>query len=139
MMTSITETAEKFFTACELGKGWEGCKDYCTPNATFTAQADALADVKTLEQYAEWMKGLYGPLPDAAYEVKAFSADEDRGVVTAFAVFMGTNTGAAGPMSPTGKSVRSDYVYAMEFDGDKIRHMTKVWNDGYALRQLGWM
>jgi len=23
-------------------------------------------------------------------------------------------------------------------DGDKIRHMTKIWNDGISLKQLGW-
>ena len=28
---------------------------------------------------------------------------------------------------------------AMEFDGDRIRHMTKVWNDVMSLQQLGWM
>jgi predicted ester cyclase len=137
-MSSMSETAEKFFAACELGKGWEACKEYCAPDATFSAQADALADIKTLEQYTEWMKGMFVPLPDGTYEVKAFSADEDRKVVTAFAVFAGTNTAAAGSISPTGKSVQTDYVYAMEFDGDKIRHMTKIWNDGYALRKLGW-
>jgi len=26
----------------------------------------------------------------------------------------------------------------MEFDGDKIRHMTKIWNAGWAMRELGW-
>jgi hypothetical protein len=26
----------------------------------------------------------------------------------------------------------------MDFDGDKIRHLTKIWNDGITLRQLGW-
>jgi hypothetical protein len=26
----------------------------------------------------------------------------------------------------------------MDFDGDKIRHMTKIWNDGLTMRQLGW-
>jgi len=25
----------------------------------------------------------------------------------------------------------------MDFDGDRIRHMTKIWNDGFTLRQLG--
>ena len=45
---------------------------------------------------------------------------------------------AFGPVSPTGNKVAGDYVYVMEFDGDKIRHMTKIWNDGQTLRQLGW-
>jgi hypothetical protein len=26
----------------------------------------------------------------------------------------------------------------MEFDGDKIRHMTKIWNAGWAMKELGW-
>ena len=38
-----------------------------------------------------------------------------------------------GPVPPTGKSVAADYVYAMEFDGDLIRHLTKIWNDGTVL------
>ena len=41
-------------------------------------------------------------------------------------------------MPPTGKSAEADYVYVMDFDGDKIHHMTKIWNDGITLRQLGW-
>jgi len=26
----------------------------------------------------------------------------------------------------------------MDFDGDKIRHMTKVWNAGLTMKELGW-
>ena len=55
-MSSITQSAEEFFTRCERGEGWEACNAYCTPDATFTAQAEPLADVRTVEQYTEWMK-----------------------------------------------------------------------------------
>src|ERR1700741_1194367 len=48
------------------------------------------------------------------------------------------NTGPGGPSAPTGKSTRTDYVYVMQFEGDKISHMTKIWNAGMALRELGW-
>jgi predicted ester cyclase len=137
-MASIAETAEKFFAACETGMGWQECRAYCHPDATFSAQAGALAGIGTLEQYAEWMKGLFTPLPDGSYDLKAFATDEERGVVTAYAVFSGSHTGEGGPVPPTGKSIQSDYVYAMAFDGDKIRHMTKIWNDGFALKELGW-
>ena len=37
-----------------------------------------------------------------------------------------------------GKTAAADYVYVMDFDGDKIRHMTKIWNDGMTMRELGW-
>jgi predicted ester cyclase len=137
-MASITETAEQFFVACETGKGWQACQAYCQPDATFSVQAGALADVKTLEQYTEWMKGLFIPLPDGRYELKAFATDEGRQSVTAYAVFSGSHTGDGGPVPPTGQHVQTDYVYVMEFAGDKIRHLTKIWNDGYALKELGW-
>lgn len=135
---TISETARDFFEACETGQGWEVCKSWCHQDATFSCQADVLAEVNTVAGYAEWMKGLLGPIPDGSYELKAFATDDERGRVVAAAVFHGTNTGEGGPIAPTGKSVAADYVYVMDFDGPKIRHMTKVWNDGHSLRSLGW-
>ena len=137
-MASMTQTANSFFAACEAGKGWESCKAYCTPDATFSAQAEPLDDVKTLSAYAEWMKGMLSVLPDARYELKSFSVDDQRKNVSAFAVFFGTHTGQGGPAPPTGKKVHTDYVYVMQFTGDRISHMTKIWNAGMALKQLGW-
>ena len=135
---AITETARAFFEACETGKGWEACSAYCQPDASFAAQAEPLADVRKLKDYTEWMKGLLGFMPDGRYEVKSFATDADRKNVCAYAVFSGTHTGSGGPMPPTGKSTSTDYVYAMEFEDGKIRHMTKIWNSGLAMKDLGW-
>jgi predicted ester cyclase len=137
-MALITETADKFFVACETGKGWDGCRAYCTPDATFAAQAEPLNDVKTLQQYCDWMKGLLAIMPDGRYELISFAVDEVRRNVAAYAVFHGTHTGQDGPVPATGKKVATDYVYVMQFDGEKIRHMTKIWNAGLALKNLGW-
>jgi predicted ester cyclase len=135
---AITETARAFFDACETGKGWEACSAYCQPDASFAAQAEPLADVHTLKDYTEWMKGLLGFMPDGRYEVKSFATDADRKNVCAYGVFSGTHTGSGGPMPPTGKSTSTDYVYVMEFEDGKIRHMTKIWNSGLAMKDLGW-
>ena len=136
-MASITELAQAFFEACEAGKGWSGCRAYCTPDATFAAQAEPLADIKTLEQYTEWMKGLMTVLTDGSYVVKSFATDAERQNVCAYGVFSGTHL-AGGPVPPTGKTVHTDYVYVMQFEGGKIVHMTKIWHSGLALKQLGW-
>ena len=114
-MGSMVETAKEFFIACETGKGWEGCKAFCAPDATFTAQAEPLSGVKTLAEYADWMKGIFTPLPNASYEIKSFAEDAERHNVSAYAVFTATNTGPGGPGAPTGKTTRSDYVYVMQF------------------------
>jgi predicted ester cyclase len=138
-MSSITPIAMKFFEACEAGKGWTVCREWCTPNATFSAQAEPLADVRGLAQYTDWMKGLLTFIPDGRYELKSFATDEERMNVSAYAVFLGTHTGQGGPCPPTGKSVRSDYVYVMNFEGDKITHMQKIWHAGLAMKELGWV
>lgn len=130
--------ARQFFEACETGKGWQACKIYCHSKATFSAQAKAIADIDDLEGYTEWMKNLLTPIPDGHYELKSFSEDESLQCVTAFAVFCGTQTGPGGPVEPTGKTIAGDYVYAMQFEDGLIRHMTKIWNDGISLEQLGW-
>jgi predicted ester cyclase len=136
-MTMI-DTATAFFEACETGRGWQECLQYCEPKASFSCQSGALADTHSLEDYTEWMKGLLVPLPDGHYELKGFAVDSGRDVVLAFAVFHGTHTAEGGPVPPTGKKVAADYVYAMEFAGGKIAHMTKIWNDAESLKALGW-
>ena len=84
------------------------------------------------------MKGLLTPVPDGHYELKTFATDAERGRVCAFAVFHGTQTSEGGPVPPTGNKISADYVYDLEFSGDKISHMTKIWNDGHSMKQLGW-
>lgn len=135
---TIEQTARAFFEACETGGGWDACKVHCHDEASFACQSDALADITTLAGYTEWAKGLLGPIPDGHYEMKAFAVDEARATVVAAAAFCGTQSGAGGPVAPTGRAVASDYVYVMSFEGNRIRHMTKIWNDVQALRQLGW-
>jgi ketosteroid isomerase-like protein len=136
-MTSITETAHAFFAACEAGKGWDACKMYCTPEATFSAQAEPLLEVTTLRHYTDWMQGLMTVLTDGGYEVKSFATDVERNNVCAYGVFTGTHL-AGGPCPPTGKTTRTDYVYVMQFTDGKIAHMTKIWHAGLAMKELGW-
>lgn len=135
---TITGTAEAFLDAVDTGKGWDACSAYCHPDATFAVQAEPLAELKTVQEYAEWMKALVVYVPDARYEMKALALDEERNTICAYAVFSGTHTGEGGPTPPTGKSTRTDYVYVMEFEDGKIRHVTKIWNSGWAMKELGW-
>jgi hypothetical protein len=77
-MLAVTSTARQFFEACESGKGWSVCRQWCMPGATFTAQAEPLVDVRTLEQYTDWMKGLRQFMPDGRYELRCFAVDDER-------------------------------------------------------------
>ncbi|MCL6251979.1 nuclear transport factor 2 family protein [Altererythrobacter sp. KTW20L] len=134
----IKDDALAFFDACETGKGWAVCQQWCRPDAVFTAQADALAGVNTVQDYTEWMAHLAPALPDMRYEMLGFAVDEERSTVVGAAVFHATHTGEGGPVPPTGKSIASDYCYVFRFNGGKIANMTKIWNDAYAMREAGW-
>jgi predicted ester cyclase len=137
-MSNMLEQAKLFFEACETGRGWEVCKSFCHSEATFSAQTAALGGIDSIEGYTEWMKNLLTPIPDGHYELQFFAEDVERECVAAFAVFHGTQTGPGGPVEPTGNAISADYVYAMQFEGNLIRHMTKIWNDTISLQQLGW-
>src|SRR5437016_14148466 len=122
-MANITSIAKEFFEACEAGKGWEGCRAFCLPNATFSAQSEPLAEIRTLQAYTEWMKGLLTFMPDGRYVVKAFATDSERNSVSAYGVFSATHTGEGGPCPPTGKRPNTDHRYVRAFPGAKISEM----------------
>ena len=82
-------------------------------------------------------EGLLTVLTDGSYELRSFATDTERSSVCAYAVFTGTHL-AGGPCPPTGRTTKTDYVYVMEFKAGKIAHMTKIWNSGMALKELGW-
>ena len=137
-MSTNLNTAKQFFEACESGKGWEACSAFCHPEATFSSQTTVLSEISTLEDYCEWMKNLFTPVPDGHYELKFFAADDARNSVGAFAVFHGTETGPAIPAPQTGKTIAADYVYHMEFEGDRVKHIVAFMNDTISLQQLVW-
>ena len=133
------EAATKFFEACEAPLGWAGCKEYVQDGASFVAQSEPIADIDTVEGYCEWMAAFGNiTVPGATYDLHTSSFDENTNTAIFFATYNAIHTGEGGPVPPTGNSAAADYVYVMDFDGDRIRHMTKIWNDGISLQQLGW-
>ena len=137
---SAFDTATKFFHACETLQGWEGCKDFVAPRATFYAQSEPLTDIRSVEAYCEWMAGLgKGPLKGCRYKLHASSYDEASRTAIFVATFTASHVGDGGPVPPTRKETNTDYVYALTMNGQgKVEKMRKVWNAGWALKELGW-
>ena len=137
---SAFDNAKAFFEACDGHAGWDGCKQYVADGATFKAQCEPLADMTTIEEYAEWLKG-FGTVtaPGATYDLHASAFDNASNTATFFGSYNATHTGEGGPVPPTGKATHSHYVYAITIDGDgKVSKMVKIWNPTWALTELGW-
>ena len=137
-MSNIKDVANSFFENCEKGMGWDVCKDYCLEEASFSSHAQPLLEINSIEGYANWMQGVCTILPDCSYEIKSVTVDEENNHISFFAVFSGTHTAEGGPVAPTGLKGEVDYVYALEFQEDKIKHLTKIWNPHYFNKQIGW-
>ena len=80
----MLDVAEKFFWPCDEGKGWEACKEYCHPNATFKTDADTLVYLDRLEDYVEWMKDAHSMFANAKFEIKSFQKYVLYWIITEF-------------------------------------------------------
>ncbi len=133
--------AKQFFEACESLQGWAGCEQYVAPGASFEAQSEPLVEVNTVEGYCDWMAG-FGSVttPGATYDLHASCYDEGTRSAVFFATYNATHSGEGGPVPPTNKQTHSHYVYVLTMDADdKVKHMVKIWNAPWAMRELGWM
>ncbi|MCL4859510.1 MAG: hypothetical protein KJZ93_08890 [Caldilineaceae bacterium] len=96
------ENAKEFFAACEALEGWAGCKPYVAEGATFTAQSEPLAEVKTVAAYCDWMYGLATvTAPCAPYDLHASAYDEATRTAIFFATYHARHTGEGSPVPPT--------------------------------------
>ena len=137
---SAFDNAKAFFDACESGKGWAGCQQFVAEGATFTVQTEAMAEIKTVQEYADAMAGFAtGVFPGCSYDIHAAAYDDDSNTAIFFATFHARHTGDAGPVPATNKETHSHYVYALTMDDTgKVRKMVKVWNSNWAFAELGW-
>ncbi|KAL3926047.1 MAG: hypothetical protein SGARI_005736 [Bacillariaceae sp.] len=135
------ENCKAFLRAIDTGKGYDAGIEYVKEGgAAFDCQCEALKDMTTVKEYADWLEGLgKGPLPGNTVEVKSIAFDEEQNLVTYVGVFTATHSGEGGPVPPTNKEMKSDYVYLIQMNDDgKVESMKKIWNDGFALKQVGW-
>ncbi|NIW37606.1 MAG: hypothetical protein GWN02_15200 [Gemmatimonadetes bacterium] len=137
---SAFENATRFFHACESSEGWEACRPYVEPDASFEAQAGPLVEIDTVQAYTEWMAGVASWMPDGHYEIHTSAWDEENRVATFFATFRGHHSGEGGPVPPTNREMSSHYVFVLFMSADdRIEKMYKIWNAHWAMEQLGWV
>ena len=134
------EVAKNFFNACETPLGWEGCKAFVSPNSSFQAQSEPLAEMNTIEAYCDWMKA-FGTVTAAGahYTLHSSAWDEATNTALFFATYHATHVGDGGPVPPTQQSTNSHYVYVIEIGDDNlVTRLTKIWNAPWAMTELGW-
>lgn len=133
------EIARAFFDACETPLGWAGCREFVNGDGEFMAQSEPVANLRTIREYSDWLHGFgTGPARGARYTLHASAFDAANTTALFFATYHATHSGEGGPVPPTGRTTNSHYVYAVRVQGGKVSAMTKIWNSGWALAELGW-
>ena len=121
-MTRLS-TARAFFEACDYGKVWKDWQAYCHEDASFETDSETLDGVDSLDIYCDWMTEASAMFDDnVEVEVKAEAYDRDKDIVLIYAEIRGNVIIVPEPMF-----MKTDYVYAIHFDGEKISHIAKVW------------
>jgi hypothetical protein len=121
-MDNLT-TAGAFFEACDYGKGWSSCRSYCHDNASFETSAETLAEIDTLDTYCDWMVEALAMFDETVeVEVKSEAYDVKKDIALIYAEIRGNVIIGPEPMF-----MKTDYVYAINFNGKKISHVTKIW------------
>ena len=159
MSDSIESIAKIFFEACELGKGWEICKLYCSPNCEFEAQVNSIPNnIKTLEEYSEYNKGLFlTTFKNLTFELKSWICTKNQ--VVAYAVFKEISEDSNNIIETDGNLLNQEekkekikniiklntnpilyeYVYVIDGKDGKICSMTKIEERKWAMKELGWI
>ena len=127
-------------TSCDKAEGWEACKAFCVPGATFHCQSETLKDIKTVEGYANWCSWFATCCPSVSYTNNAITWDGAMSTAVYYSTYHAKHTvQGEGAPPPTFQQTNSEYVYFIRTNADgKIVHMTKLWNDQWALHELGW-
>ena len=121
-MDNLTK-ARAFFEACDYGKGWTSCKIYCHENASFETEAETLVEIDTLDTYCDWMVEALAMFDETVeIEVKSEAYADKKDIALIYAEIRGNVIIGPEPMF-----MKTDYVYAINFNGEKISHITKIW------------
>jgi hypothetical protein len=132
--------AKKIMAAVDAAKPFEEISDIVVEDAPFICQADALAGVNTVKAWADWMVNFESNIaPGCKATVHNIAWDAENKTALYYATFYAKHSGDGGPVPATNKETSTHYMYILVMSEDnKCKSFTKVWNDGYCLKELGW-
>jgi hypothetical protein len=132
--------AKKIMDVIDHVKPWADIAELVVEDCPFLCQADALKGVTTVKAWYDWMVNFETNIaPGCKPIVHQVAWDAENKAALLNATFLATHSGDGGPLPATNKSTKTDYVYICKMNNEgKCVSLTKVWNDGYCLQEMGW-
>ena len=105
------------------------------PNFVRHCQATPHLDVRSLEQFKDFLQQDAEMFPDNTQTFTQILADGDR--VAVWATYEGTQMGQVGPFPPSGKKVRFEFGGVLRVEHGKLAELWITWDNLTILTQLG--
>jgi len=114
-------------------KNWDKLRRFV--DAGFTRTSVAAGPIGSLEELIKYLQSEYLIFPDANEEILDMVSEGDK--VAVRHRFSGTQMGAMGPYSPSGKKMVAQYLAIYSISGNKIVGAWVEWDNLSGLKQLG--
>lgn len=105
------------------------------PNMVRHCQATPEVDVRSLEQFKDFLRQDLAVFPDSISTFTHLLAEGD--LVAVWATYEGTQMGQMGPFPPSGKKVQFDYGGILCVENGKFVEWWVTWDSMAVLAQLG--
>ncbi len=105
------------------------------PNLVRHSQATPGINVRSLDDFKQFLRQDLETFPDAHQEVNMMIAEGDK--VALYMTLTGTQEGAMGPYSASGKNVDVRFLGILRIEEGKIAEMWVEWDNLNILTQLG--
>jgi predicted ester cyclase len=106
-----------------------------TPDVVRHCQATPGVDVRSLEQFKDFMRQDATVFPDSVQTITHLVAEGD--LVAVWATYEGTQKGPIGPFPPSGRRARFDFGAVFRVENGKIAEWWVTWDNMAILRALG--
>ncbi len=109
--------------------------DVIAPNFVRHCQATPHLDIRSLEQFKDFLRQDVATFPDNIQTFTQVVAEGD--LVGVWATYQGTQMGQMGPFPPSGKKVRFDFAGVLRVENGKFAELWITWDNMAILTQLG--
>jgi steroid delta-isomerase-like uncharacterized protein len=113
----------------------EALDDLLAPDVVRHCEATPGVDVRSLEQFKEFMRQDAAVFPDSVQTITHLVAEGH--VVAVWATYEGTQQGPLGPFPPSGRRARFEFGAVFRVERGKIAEWWVTWDNMALLRALG--
>lgn len=108
--------------------------DIVAPNFVRHCQATPQVDVRSLQDFKEFLKQDNAVFPDSVQTLSHQVAEGN--LVAVWATYQGTQKGPMGPFPASGKRMQLEFAAFLRVESGKIAEMWVTWDNMAALAQL---